>query len=234
MRNKATITIITPLIIIALIAITIFALSRPTNEVDINSLFRSRSAVQTPFNSAAAADLSAYRWQAMANFYKDNDLLNSGTFDSVAAADLSAYRWQAMANFYKDNDLLNSGTFDSAAAADLSAYRWQAMANFYKDNDLLNSGTFDSAAAADLSAYRWQAMANFYEVPQAMETAVNPELQAFHRDRATRATAGDLEAVNAVDPIDLKLFNTIYRPAAAVTAAGSSMDPVDLKLFNTI
>jgi hypothetical protein len=172
MRNKATITIITPLIIIALIAITIFALSRPTNEVDINSLFRSRSAVQTPFNSAAAADLSAYRWQA--------------------------------------------------------------MANFYKDNDLLNSGTFDSAAAADLSAYRWQAMANFYEVPQAMETAVNPELQAFHRDRATRATAGDLEAVNAVDPIDLKLFNTIYRPAAAVTAAGSSMDPVDLKLFNTI
>jgi hypothetical protein len=144
MSKKATLQIFTPLIIIALMAITIFALYKPPTNIDTNSLFRSRSGVQNTFNSAGAADLSAYRWQAMANFYAENGLLNSRTFDSAAAADLSAYRWRAMANFYADNDLLNSRTFDSAAAADLSAYRWRAMGEFYKENELLNNGTIDS------------------------------------------------------------------------------------------
>jgi hypothetical protein len=46
------------------------------------------------------AEISAMRWQAMANYYEDNGLLNRDTFDYEAAANNSAFRWQAMADYY--------------------------------------------------------------------------------------------------------------------------------------
>jgi hypothetical protein len=46
------------------------------------------------------AEISAMRWQEMANYYEDNGLLTRDTFDYVAAANNSAFRWQAMADYY--------------------------------------------------------------------------------------------------------------------------------------
>ena len=46
------------------------------------------------------AEISAMRWQAMANYYEDNDLLTRDDFDYEAAANNSAFRWQAMADYY--------------------------------------------------------------------------------------------------------------------------------------
>jgi hypothetical protein len=56
-------------------------------------------------NSTAlsASDVSAYRWQAMAEFYSSQAGLVPVTGENLAtisAADISAYRWQAMAAFY--------------------------------------------------------------------------------------------------------------------------------------
>lgn len=49
------------------------------------------------------AEISAFRWQAMATFYEDNDLLTRDVFDYAAAANNSAFRWQAMADYYAQN-----------------------------------------------------------------------------------------------------------------------------------
>ena len=46
------------------------------------------------------AEISAMRWQAMANYYEDSDLLTRDDFDYEAAANNSAFRWQAMADYY--------------------------------------------------------------------------------------------------------------------------------------
>lgn len=113
------------------------------------------------FDYERAADLSVYRWQAMAQFYKDHGLLTRDDFDYVKSANVLAYRWRAMAQFYKDNDMLTR--FDDDAAADNQAYRWRAMARFYQDHDMLTRAYTASDEAADNMAYRWLAMARFYE-----------------------------------------------------------------------
>jgi hypothetical protein len=96
-------------------------------------------------------ELMAYRWNAMAQFYADQGLLN---FHSNPD-DLLAYRWQAMAEFYQENGLLAH----RMASEDLTAYRWNAMAMFYAEHGLLNEYTNPD----DLLAYRWHAMAEFYQ-----------------------------------------------------------------------
>ena len=51
----------------------------------------------------SASDVSAYRWQAMAEFYSSQAGVIPVTGENVAAlsaSDISAYRWQAMAAFY--------------------------------------------------------------------------------------------------------------------------------------
>jgi hypothetical protein len=60
-----------------------------------------------PFDHEQAADHSAARWQAMAQFYADHDMLND-RFDYEQAADNFAARWQAMGRFYEKNGLLNT------------------------------------------------------------------------------------------------------------------------------
>jgi hypothetical protein len=42
-----------------------------------------------------------------------------------------------------------------------------------------------------------------------MDTAINPEPRAFYQFQATRALAEDVKPVNTLNPIGLKLFNTI-------------------------
>lgn len=90
------------------------------------------------FDYDKAADLSAYRWQAMAQYYKDHGLLTRDDFDYVKAANLLAYRWRAMARFYQDHDMLTRAYRASDEAADNMAFRWLAMARFYEKHGLLN------------------------------------------------------------------------------------------------
>ena len=46
------------------------------------------------------AEVSAYRWQAMAQFYAGQTATQNLT--TLSDAEVSAYRWQAMAAFYAD------------------------------------------------------------------------------------------------------------------------------------
>jgi hypothetical protein len=60
-----------------------------------------------PVDYEQAAANHAARWQAMAQFYADHDMLNE-RFDYEQAADNLAARWQAMGLFYEKNGLLNT------------------------------------------------------------------------------------------------------------------------------
>ena len=46
----------------------------------------------------SAGDISAYRWNAMANYYANQ--AQNVDLRTLSAGDISAYRWNAMANFY--------------------------------------------------------------------------------------------------------------------------------------
>ncbi|HAY84165.1 MAG TPA: hypothetical protein DCY42_04345 [Chloroflexi bacterium] len=95
-------------------------------------------------------DMVAYRWNAMAQAYKKNGMLNYHANDD----DLLAYRWNAMAKAYEKMGLINNGM----TSDDLLAYRWDAMAQAFEKNGRLNY----HANADDLLAYRWNAMAEWY------------------------------------------------------------------------
>jgi Tfp pilus assembly protein PilE len=105
-------------------------------------------------------EISAPRWEAIATFYADNDLLTRDNFDYEQAADNSAARWLAKARFFADNELLTREYFDYQQAADNSAARWQSMAKFYYQKELLEDLR---ALSDDSSAFRWVAAARFYE-----------------------------------------------------------------------
>jgi hypothetical protein len=84
-----------------------------------------------------AADISAYRWIAMAEFYAANsEQMEAANVDltTLDAEEISAYRWNAMAKFYS-NQIKSQGSLTSNLttldAAEISAYRWNAMAKFY-------------------------------------------------------------------------------------------------------
>jgi hypothetical protein len=72
---------------------------------------RNQATHVVPFDYAKAADVSAYRWVAMAKFYEKNGLLTRDTFDYEQAADNVAARWVAMAEFYEKNGLLTRDSF---------------------------------------------------------------------------------------------------------------------------
>lgn len=51
----------------------------------------------------SAADITAYRWQAVADFYAASQAqipVTGGDLTTLSANEVSAYRWQAMADFY--------------------------------------------------------------------------------------------------------------------------------------
>jgi hypothetical protein len=84
-----------------------------------------------------AAEISAYRWNAMAKFYAANsEQVGTAMVDltTLDAAEISAYRWNAMAKFYAANvERMGTAKVDLTTldAAEISAYRWNAMAKFY-------------------------------------------------------------------------------------------------------
>jgi hypothetical protein len=51
----------------------------------------------------SASDISAHRWQAMANFYSSQAAgipVTGVNLTALSAADISTYRWQALSMFY--------------------------------------------------------------------------------------------------------------------------------------
>lgn len=74
-------------------------------------------------------DVSAYRWNAIGNFYKSQ----SSDLTLLDAGDVSAFRWNAMAKFY---------AAQTASTGDSYAYRWVEMSNFYAAQAL--SGDFSA------------------------------------------------------------------------------------------
>jgi hypothetical protein len=77
--------------------------------------------------------------------------------------------------------------------AEISVMRWQAMGEFYEKQGLLTRDNFDYEKAADLSAARWQAMGDWY---------------ARHSQMNIEAAVEKGGILYAMDPVDLKLFNS--------------------------
>ena len=128
----------------SVILISLFSLvsCRPEEKVAVAAALPEAAGVvfasgSTPFDYERAADNQVARWQAMAQFYADQDMLNE-YFDYERSADNQVARWQAMAQFYADHDMLNEH-FDYEKAADNLTARWQAMGLFYEKNGLLNT-----------------------------------------------------------------------------------------------
>lgn len=82
------------------------------------------------FDYEAAAEVSAYRWLAMAKAYERMGLLN----DEMDPGEVSAFRWEAMARAYERMGLLN----DAMDPGDVAAVRWEATAKAYERMGLLN------------------------------------------------------------------------------------------------
>ncbi|MEJ2598762.1 MAG: hypothetical protein P8Z00_10545 [Anaerolineales bacterium] len=107
----------------------------------------------------SAEDVSAYRWQAMAQHYAGNPTRGSD-LTALSAEDVSVYRWQAMAQAYARAPI-SGNDLTALSAADVSAYRWQAMAQAYAQIPI-SGGDLTTLSAEDIAAYRWQAQAQFY------------------------------------------------------------------------
>jgi hypothetical protein len=63
------------------------------------ALFNRKTAARGDLTTLSAADVSAYRWLAMARFYAGQPKPGVD-LTTLSAADVSAYRWLAMARFY--------------------------------------------------------------------------------------------------------------------------------------
>lgn len=114
--------------------------------VAVTSSSASHDATTNDLTALNAADISAFRWTAMAEFYASNsELLGTANVALTAldAADISAFRWAAMAEFYAvNNELLGTANVDLTTfdAADISAFRWAAMAEYYAvQNELMDT-----------------------------------------------------------------------------------------------
>jgi len=79
----------------------------------------------------SADDVSAYRWQAMADYY---GRLQSVNLTTLSAADVSAYRWSAMADTYSK---LQAGDLTTKSAEEITDYRWQALVDYYSTHGLI-------------------------------------------------------------------------------------------------
>jgi hypothetical protein len=148
--NKSLLTLI---LVLALASLWILPACQPTTPAQAlgTGAENMSSENDLDFDYEQAADVSAFRWNAMAQEYKRLGLLHYKSNPD----DVVAYRWLAMAKEYERLGLLN----DKMDPSDVQAYRWNAMAQEYKRLGLLNNKTDPD----DVLAYRWLAMAKFYE-----------------------------------------------------------------------
>src|SRR6056300_822165 len=79
--------------------VIVFALTILVSSCGADSSRKDTDDPQTiDLRTLSAEEISAYRWNAMANFYSDQ--AQSVDLRTLSAGDISAYRWNAMANFY--------------------------------------------------------------------------------------------------------------------------------------
>lgn len=95
--------------------------------IGVPSVFGSTSSLTT----LSADDVSAYRWQAMADYYTR---LQSVDLTALSAEDVSAYRWGAMADYYSKSQ---TGDLTTLSAEDITDYRWQALVDYYSTHGLI-------------------------------------------------------------------------------------------------
>lgn len=91
------------LVLIAALAISGF------NGISINRSNTSHEEETRDLTTLDAAEISAFRWIAMAEFYANQNKSQgavSGDLTTLNAADISAYRWNAMARYYQEQALL--------------------------------------------------------------------------------------------------------------------------------
>lgn len=93
-------------------------------------------------NQFSAADITAFRWIAMAKFYEAQGV-STGFLASLNAADRAAYRWSALdlGRLLRATSGALSTDLTSYDAADISAYRWDAMAYYYVSHGLWNQNS---------------------------------------------------------------------------------------------
>ena len=86
----------------------------------------------------SADDITAYRWQAMAQYYARTPIREMD-LTTLSAEDILAYRWQAMAQYYAQVST-NGSDLTTLSSDDITAYRWQAMARYYASHsDIIDS-----------------------------------------------------------------------------------------------
>ena len=111
----------------------------------VNKSYASRGDLTT----FSAAEISAFRWNAMARFYTAQGV--STTFlSSLNAADRTPYRWNALdqERLLRPTSVAMGVDLTSYDAADIAAYRWNAMARFYISHGLWNRNSGSSNASA--------------------------------------------------------------------------------------
>jgi type II secretory pathway pseudopilin PulG len=79
----------------------------------------------------SAEDISAYRWQAMADSYSR---LQSVDLTTLRADDISAYRWGAMAGYYSK---LQTADLTTLSSEEVTDYRWNALVDYYSTHGLI-------------------------------------------------------------------------------------------------
>ncbi len=133
---QQTIPFLLGLLLVGAFVLLILNLSNPLAIQSVPDLSGNRPGATTAesFDYEQAANISAMRWQAMAEFYEAQGMLTRDNFDYEQAAENSAYRWNAMAEAYEKMGLLN----DRMDPGDVMAYRWTAMGRAYERMGLLN------------------------------------------------------------------------------------------------
>jgi len=146
------------LALLSLMALLVLGRFNPPQIQAPPRLGQSDPAAPAAFDAERAADISAQRWQAMADFYEAQGMLTRDPLTDEAAGvaavavpidgGFASYtdRYWAMADAYA------ARRAEAEEAADISAQRWLAMARFYEAHgmltrDPLSSETADSAAA---------------------------------------------------------------------------------------
>ncbi|MBN1453008.1 MAG: hypothetical protein JW963_18465 [Anaerolineales bacterium] len=134
----------------------------------------------------SAADISAYRWDAMAKFYAAQGAqipVTGANLTTLSAADVSAYRWEAMAKFYAGQ---------TSAAVNLS---WPPRPDFSHLNETAMIPITGSAAG--LAIYHqseWSApvviqnsLAQYYLSERGTFAAIQDGLDIYHQSEQTAA-----------------------------------------------
>jgi hypothetical protein len=128
-KNKVFPTIIFILMLVVLSLLTACQSANP-NLVMAAAPEDVASEAYTDFDYEQAAEVKAFRWNAIARGYEKLGLLNT----NMDPGDVKAFRWNAIARGYEKLGMLNA----NMDPGDVKAFRWNAIARGYERLGLLN------------------------------------------------------------------------------------------------